>query len=73
MWTGRVEPQDALHCAVELFFCKDGVRVFDLVHVREAWGVVKEAWLCMFLDAVVDLDGGAAAVFPCVQGVGSCE
>ena len=24
MWTGRVEPQDALHCAVELFFCEDG-------------------------------------------------
>ena len=24
MWTGRVEPQDALHCAVELLFCKDG-------------------------------------------------
>ena len=23
MWTGRVEPQDALHCAVELLFCKD--------------------------------------------------
>ena len=41
--------------------------------MREAWGVVKEAWLCMFLDAVVDLDGGSAAVFPCVQGVGSCE
>ena len=40
MGTGRVEPQEALHCAVELFFCKDGVRVFDLVHVWEARGVV---------------------------------
>ena len=56
---------------MELFFCEDGVRVFDLVHVREAWCVVKEAWLCMCLNAVVDLDGGAAAVFPCVQSVGS--
>ena len=35
--------------------------------------MVKEAWLCMFLDAVVDLDGGAAAVFPCVESVGGSE
>ena len=66
MWTGRVEPQDALYCAVELVFREDGVRVFDLVHVWEAWGVVKEGWLWLFLDV-------AAAVFPCVKGVGSCE
>ena len=73
MWTGRVEPQDALYGAVELVVREDGVRVFDLVHVWEARGVVKEGWLCLFLDVVVDLDGGAAAVFPCIKGVGSCE
>ena len=42
MWTGRVEPQDALYGAVELIIREDGVRVFDLIHVWEAWGVVKE-------------------------------
>ena len=73
MWAGRVEPQDALYGAVELIIREDGVRVFDLIHVWEARGVVKKGWLCLFLDVVVDLDGGAAAVFPCVQGVGSCE
>ena len=73
MWAGGVEPQDALYCAVELVFREDGVRVFDLVHVWEARGVVKEGWLCVFLDVVVDFDGGAAAVFPCIKGVGSCE
>ena len=72
MWAGGVEPQDALCGAVELVIREDGVRVFDLVHVWKARGVVIEGWLCLFLDVVVDLDGGAAAVFPCVKGVGSC-
>ena len=48
------------------------VRVLDLVHVRNAWCVVKEGWVCLFLDVVVYLDGGAASVLQCVEGVGGC-
>ena len=58
---------------MKLVFREDGVQVFDLVHVWEAWCVVKEGWVCLFLDVVVYLNGGAAAVFPYVEGVGSCE
>ena len=69
MWTGRAEPQDALYRAVELVFCEDGVRVFDFVHMLEAWGVVKEGWLCLFLYVVVNLDDGAAARRRCFHAL----
>ena len=39
---GRVEPLDALERAVELVFHEYGVRVLDLVHVWEAWCMVKK-------------------------------
>ena len=29
--------------------------------------------MCLFLDVVVYLDGSAASVLPCVEGVGGCE
>ena len=54
---------------MELVFREDGVRVFDLVHVREAWCMVKEGWVCLRLDRVVYLDGGAASVLLCIEGV----
>ena len=58
---------------MELVFREDGVRVLDLVHVRKAWCMIKEGWVCLFLDVVVYLDGGATSVHPCVEGVGGCE
>ena len=58
---------------MELVFREDGVRVFDLVYVREAWCVVKEGWVCLCLDVVVYLDGGATSVLQCIEGVGGCE
>ena len=58
---------------MELVFRENGVRVFDLVHVRESWCMVEKGWVCLALDVVVYLDGGAASVFPCVEGVGGCE
>ena len=30
-----------MQCVLELGFCEDGVRVFDFVHVGEAWGVIE--------------------------------
>ena len=73
MGSGRVEPLDALYRAVELVFREDGVRVLDLVHVWEAWRMVKNGWVCLRLDMVVYLDGGTASVFPCIEGVGGGE
>ena len=73
MGSGRVESLDALYRVVELVVREDGVRVLDLVHVWEAWCMVKEGWLWLRLDMVVYLDGGAAAVFPCVESVGGSE
>ena len=73
MGSGRVEPLDALYRAVELVFREYGVRVFDLVHVREAWCMVKEGWVGLCMDVVVYLDGGAASVLPCIEGVGGGE
>ena len=35
--------------------------------------MVKKGWLWLCLDMVVYLDGGAASVFPCVEGVGGGE
>ena len=32
--------------------------------------MVKKGWLWLRLDMVVYLDGSAASVFPCVEGVG---
>ena len=58
---------------MELVVCEDGVRVLDLVHVREARCMVKEGWVCLFLDVVVYLDGGATSVFPCIEDVSGCE
>ena len=58
---------------MELGFRKNGVRVLDLVHVWKAWCVVKENWVCLFLNVVVYLDGGATSVLPCIEGVGGCE
>ena len=73
MGSGRVEPLDALYRAVELDFREDGVRVLDLVYVWEAWCMVKKGWVCLRLDVVVYLDGGATSVLPCIEGVGGCE
>ena len=58
---------------MDLVFCEDRVRVFDLVHVRELWCVVKKGWMLVFLDVVVYLDGSAASVLPCIEGVGGGE
>ena len=58
---------------MELVFREDGVRVLDLVHVWEAWCMVKEGWVCLCLDVVVYLDGGTTSVLPCIEGVGGCE
>ena len=73
MGSGRVEPLDALYRVVELVVREDGVRVLNLVHVWEAWCMVKKGWLWLRMDMVVYLDGGAASVFPCVEGVGGGE
>ena len=54
---------------MELVFCEDGVRVFDW----KSWCVVIEGWVRLFLYVMVYLDGGAASMFPCVEGVGGCE
>ena len=35
--------------------------------------MVENGWVCLALDVVVDLDGGAASVLPCVEGIGGCE
>ena len=58
---------------MDLVFREDGVRVLDLIHVRKAWCMVKEGWVCLFLDVVVYLDGGVTSVLPCIKGVGFCE
>ena len=58
---------------MELVFREDGVRVLDLVHVWDAWCMVKEGWVCLCLDVVVYLDGGATSVLSCVEGVGGCK
>ena len=73
MGSGRVEPLDALYRVVELVVREDGVRVLDLVHVWEAWCMVKKGWVCLRLDMVVYLDGGATSVLPCIESVGGCE
>ena len=41
--------------------------------MRKSWCVVVKSWVCLFLYVVVYLDGGAASVFLCVEGVGGCE
>ena len=58
---------------MELVFREDGVRVFHLVHVREALCVVKDGWVCLHLNMLVYLDGGATSVLPCIECVGGCE
>ena len=58
---------------MDLVFCEDGVSVFDFVHVRESWCVVEESWVLVFLDVVMYLDGSAAPVLPCIEGVGGGE
>ena len=35
--------------------------------------MVKEGWVCLCLNVVVYLDGGATSVLPCIEGVGGCE
>ena len=35
--------------------------------------MVKEGWVCLRLDVVVYLDGGATSVFPGIECVGGCE
>ena len=35
--------------------------------------MVKEGWVCLFLDVVVYLDGGATSVLSCTEGVGGRE
>ena len=35
--------------------------------------MVKEGWVCLRLDVMVYLDGGATSVFPCIVCVGVCE
>ena len=56
-----------------MVFGEDWVGVFDFVHVLESWCMIKESWLLVVLDVVVYLDGGAAPVLPCVEGVGGGE
>ena len=58
---------------MDLVFCEDRVRVFDLVHVWESWCVVEKGWMLVLLDVVVYLDGGAASVLPCIKCVGGGE
>ena len=58
---------------MELVFRKDGVQVLDLVHVRKAWCMVKEGWVCLCLDVVVYLKGGATSVLTGIEGVGGGE
>ena len=58
---------------MDLDFCEDRVKVFDLVHVRKSWCVVKEGWMLVLLDVVVYLDGSAVSVLPCIEGVGGGE
>ena len=70
---GRVEPYYALYGVVELVFCEDRVRVFDLVHVWESWCMVEKSWMLVLLDVVVYLNGSAASVLPCIEGVGGDE
>ena len=38
---------------MDLVVCEDGVRVFDLVHVRESWCMVEKGWVCLSLDMIV--------------------
>ena len=54
---------------MDLVFCEDRVRVFDLVHVRESWCMVEKGGMLVLLDVVVYLDGGASSVLPCIEGV----
>ena len=35
--------------------------------------MVEKGWMLVLLDVVVYLDGGAASVFPCIEGVGGGE
>ena len=35
--------------------------------------MVKKRWVCLRLDMVVYLDGGATSVLPCIESVGGCE
>ena len=35
--------------------------------------MVRKGWVCLSLDVVVYLDGGAALLLPCVEGVRGCE
>ena len=62
-----------MYDVVESVFGEDRDRVFFLVHVRESWCVVEESWVLVFLDVVVYLDGSAASVLPCIEGVGGGE
>ena len=58
---------------MNLVFCEDRVRVFDIVHVQESWCLVEKSRMLVLLDVVVYLDGGAASVLPCIEGVGGGE
>ena len=58
---------------MDLVFCEDRVRVFDLVHVRELWCVVEKGWMLVLLGVAVYLDGSAASALPCIEGVGGSE
>ena len=44
-----------------------------ILSVWEAWCMVKKGWVCLRLDVVVYLDGGATSVLPCIEGEGGCE
>ena len=35
--------------------------------------MVKKGWVCLRLNMVVYLDGGATSVLPCIESVGGCE
>ena len=35
--------------------------------------MVKKGWVCLRLDMVVYLDGGATSVLPCIESVGGRE
>ena len=73
VWAGRVKLKYALDGVVELFFCEDRVRVFDIVHVQESWCLVEKSRMLVLLDVVVYLDGSAASVLPCIESVGGGE
>ena len=73
VWAGGVESQYPLYGGLDLVFGEDWVGVFDFVHVWESLGVIEESWLLVVLDVVVYLDGSAAPVLLCVEGVGGGE